>query len=467
MNKNEKIIEKTFFNKKIITYAVATACVLATFTAFFVIRKHDYYNKEHWVTIFIHGNFNTGLGMLSLTDVFKDNLNNTTYKKIIKKIRKDPFFYQEQPILQKGLVKVEPSFDVSKIKNKFGVYPILSGYKKILETIKPNKEANHFYTYGWSGLMGQTERRRWAIRFYNALTEELKNYDKEGIKPKIRILAHSHGGNVSLNLALINDITNNISYEEKSDEAIESLFKISEAVSKLPDKETSKTFKNQKKFDYKPSVQNLTIDELIIFGTPLQAENVHCLESNVFKKIYNIYSDQDVVQKMDFISTKQRTSKQRLDFKNFKNQNMVQAKIMVDKVLKVNEEKSSWWNKISFKNIFEDKTKDPTHKDLWFLAWNPDYCQPGFPLNPLPLVTIAPLILNAIEKIKFPDIDINLSFLSSHLEILILRHDTKTVENKIRIPLSIIDELKAQTLPWKPEDLTRENTFKKMYSQLS
>ena len=53
--------------------------------------------------------------------------------------------------------------------------------------------------------MSKTYRLKEALRFYNALQEELIKLQHQGIYPKIRIITHSHGGNLSLNLAAINE----------------------------------------------------------------------------------------------------------------------------------------------------------------------------------------------------------------------------------------------------------------------
>ncbi len=462
---------KKFISKKkqLLTILMAIVGIIIFFVPFPVSKKPiphkkiSLIKKEPWITIFIHGNFNTGLGMLSFTDVFKDNLKDTTYRKILKRIRKDPFFYQEQPMLEKGLVKIEPSFNLIDINNKFAAHPILSGYKKILETIRPNKEHSYFYTFGWSGLMSQTVRRKWAIRLYNALGEELEAFNKIGINPKIRIIAHSHGGNIGLNLAIINDVINNVSYEKETIEAKETFDSVTLLLKSATNKVDAKKLSGQKRFDYIPTKKNIFIDELILLGTPIQIENVHSFKSPIFKNIYNFYSEQDVVQALDFVSTKIRTSKQRIE--DFSNDNIKQAKIMVDKNLKTKEQ-SSWWENIPLGRLFASGTKDPTHKDLWFLGWNPDYCQPNFPLNPLPLVILIPFLIDALKKTEVSDIDLNLRFFDDTLKICVINHNEVETKFSVQISIKIINEIKAKTMMWKPDNLNRENTFKKMYAQL-
>jgi alpha-beta hydrolase superfamily lysophospholipase len=61
----------------------------------------------------------------------------------------------------------------------------------------------HFYTFGWNGKLDQRKREDAAFKLYDQLIAEIKQL-KQKIKPAklvIEILAHSHGGNVALNLA--------------------------------------------------------------------------------------------------------------------------------------------------------------------------------------------------------------------------------------------------------------------------
>ena len=60
--------------------------------------------EEPWITVFVHGTFGSVLGLLSFSSLINDDLDGSLYRKINRKMRYDPFFYQEQPILQKGLI---------------------------------------------------------------------------------------------------------------------------------------------------------------------------------------------------------------------------------------------------------------------------------------------------------------------------------------------------------------------------
>jgi hypothetical protein len=443
--------------------------------------------QEEWITIFVHGTFGSALGLLSFFDVIQDNIEDTTYKKIIEQMRKNPHFFATQPMLERGLVKVEPTFDLSMTKNnKYVVYPISKTYETILETIKPNKEKNHFYTFGWSGLFSQKRRRQESIRFYNALSEEIEKFKEQGIQPKIRILAHSHGGNVALNFAGIKTVIQNLNSPEnlkkiaKTDDEQESLLLITETIKKLEDKQLAKTKKEQKVYDYLPLNQDLIIDELIMFGTPIQPETESfAFNPNMFKKVYNFYSDEDIVQKMDWVSTKRYYSDQRLSLLSQLNNSLdtiqkkphvIQARIMFDHKFDVTQ--SDTLNAPNKKNdlsllgritnwLFSKKSNDPTHRDLWFAWWKYEKETKENNLYPLPVAIITPLFLEMIETISTytNDIDININFSETDLIIDLLNYNEKKVRNKATLPRKLIEEIKQNIKKWEPDELSQEKEF--------
>lgn len=477
---------------------LATFIIILLATSYFFIKKNPwnitnqiknkivslFAKQDHWICVFIHGNFNTGLGLLSLPRILQDNLKGSAYVKLIRKLRKDPFFYQEQPILKRGLIKIEPTFDLLPNGNKFAAYPIMAGYNEIAKTIKPEREILHFYTFGWSGILSLTKRRNDALRLYNALSKELKHYRKMGINPKIRIIAHSHGGNVALNLGTIKEsillLKNKRSKSrleslEAKGEITESMMNTINYLQKLPQKKEAKFQLGQKYLDYLPSNNKLKINELIMFGTPIQPETSCFSQSSVFKKIFNFYSEQDVIQMMDVLSTKQHYSSQRLENLNDKknrNSNIFQAKIMVDRnfemLITTTDANLPWWKKLSLNKIFSSGSKDPTHKDLWFLAWNKEYCQPNFPLKPLPMVILTPLLVDTIEKnSNFNDVDLNVEFNKEEILTSIVEHGKKeAIGHHVSIPTKTVDEIKKKTMAWGPSNLFRHYTYKRIYTAL-
>lgn len=110
-----------------------------------------------------------------------------------------------------------------------------------------------FYVFGWSGKLDAHERKKAAQELYQALKNIIANYQKKyACYPSIRIITHSHGGNVALNLAALQE-----------------------------------------------NMGDLIIDTLILLACPVQYETEHCIPNPIFKKIYSIHSHRDFIQILD------------------------------------------------------------------------------------------------------------------------------------------------------------------------
>jgi hypothetical protein len=111
----------------------------------------------------------------------------------------------------------------------------------------------HFYAFGWSGDLSFQVRHEEAARLHTELEKLVATYTKKyGHAPFIRIITHSHGGNVALNLATIEH----------------------------PNKEWF-------------------INETIILASPVQHLTENLVSSPLFGKIYSFYSTFDTSQVMD------------------------------------------------------------------------------------------------------------------------------------------------------------------------
>lgn len=111
-----------------------------------------------------------------------------------------------------------------------------------------------FYYFGWSGALSARERKKVAHHLYHAIIKIKKQYKATmGEEPHIRLICHSHGGNVALNVASVAD-------------------------------------KHKK---------NLTIEQLILLATPVQKETAPLVKHERFKQIYSFYSSSDLIQRLD------------------------------------------------------------------------------------------------------------------------------------------------------------------------
>lgn len=158
-------------------------------------------------------------------------------------------------------------FPSQVLKSFFYAHPGLSHYTRLdpeyhMRTIADTLIASNphifpaetFYIFGWSGKLSFTEREEMAEQLYNQLQPIIDEYQqKYGAYPFIRLMAHSHGGNVALNLAI-------------------------------------SAHKHEKQFE---------IAELILLACPVQKKTMHFIDDPLFKKIYALYSRLDLLQVVD------------------------------------------------------------------------------------------------------------------------------------------------------------------------
>ena len=108
----------------------------------------------------------------------------------------------------------------------------------------------HFYQFGWSGDLSAKAREIAARELSEALLALILNYkEKFDLEPNLTLITHSHGGNIALNLAKFN-----------------------------------KSYK---------------IDRLILLACPVQKETKNLVSSDLFKKVYSLYSSLDSIQVLD------------------------------------------------------------------------------------------------------------------------------------------------------------------------
>ncbi len=232
--------------------------------------------QTHVMVVFVHG---TVFPVPSIQS-FGSTLH--TYLSQRKSLKKS--FYQcylddlkekfcGQPAGADGLHKIkDPELDPylsennNRIKNMTLNQQFAQAYKSVCQESFDDYHTKYsFYTFGWSGRLDQSHRKIWGHRLYHHLTQEIKALTQKLDKNhelKVIILAHSHGGNVVLNLA-----------------------------------HAEKIFQ-----------QNLSVDQVVLLATPIQSETAKFIYSPVFKKIYNVFSPKDFVQIIDIVSTQDDAS---------------------------------------------------------------------------------------------------------------------------------------------------------------
>ena len=225
--------------------------------------------SKELITIFVHGTIIPYPSISNTVKTMRGDKNSPLKKesfwhKYINNLRFQGF-YEYQPIDDLGLIKV----DLDKLNNlnthETSSHKISNIFTDIYKQNKKEYQNYSYYIFGWCGRLDAQRRAESSKQFYNELIKEIDLIKKKKSNVDIQIFAHSHGGNVALNLATIE--------------------------------------RTEKK--------NLKIKKLVLFGTPVQAETSTCIDSDVFEKIYSFYSKGDDVQIADFISTKKHRSRRK------------------------------------------------------------------------------------------------------------------------------------------------------------
>jgi len=445
--------------------------------------------QEAWMTVLVHGSFATTLGLISVFNVIKDKVRKTNYKKMTRLMRNDPFFYQMQPLQELGLKPLTPTFDPQDMTHKHAAFPISAAYKVLNDIAHNEKEKNHFYTFGWSGLVSQARRRKEALKLYMALVKEYLALQAEGITPKIRLIAHSHGGNLILNAAGIHELLQKgIENEPTAD--------------RYPDADQLSSMKQLhallKAQNAQHTIAPFHIDELVLLGTPIQPDTLAFFLSPFFKKIYNIYSDDDIIQSMDWVSTRRYYSEKRVALTPISTHQptIIQVKVTLNKptpeqsstpVIKPQEEESpstdhakamgtikdtfqSLWTRI-FGARTTKTALDPLHKEFWFMGWKARDQQvlAQQHIQPYPYVILLPFIQKLIDKLPdVHDVDVVLAFKDDRISLSAYHHGKGEKRKKTYINAATLKELQAQAQAWKPENITPSHEMELLhrYSQM-
>lgn len=461
-------------------------------------------NDQAWMTVFIHGSYGSTLGLLSIPRVLDDNVRGSAYREVNRRLREDDSFFSEQPVLTRGLTRIFPSFDLQTTKGKkYSAYPLVKAYDLIDEHLSPERGEQFFYTFGWTGLMSQNSRRYESIRLYNALVKEILRLKEQGKNPKIRLVAHSHGGNLGLNLAAISTVLSlkslnheqKFSEDEDTDRSVRAMLEI---IKGLPSRANMPSRTGQKILDYVPELKDLVIDELILFGTPIQPETQGFCSYPIFKKIFNFYSGEDFIQRFDWVSTRRYFSDQRFSHEKFSSPQVeqmqfpqiIQARIMIGRqwskrpgVITSDSQMTStatnqaslsispsWWQRMFLgKKSAERVSADPTHKEFWFISW-PDYSsgtRHEVGLLPLPIMILTPMFLKLLEPFKYMhDIDINIRLNNKFVKASVADHDQKIIRAEQKIPRHLIEMIKVHLRSWKPALKTKKEEFDSIYKHV-
>ena len=218
-------------------------------------------NKEQIMTVFIHGTVLPRPSLTAFVHLFKKHTKKMGLLDRYQDVIRQTGYSKNQPIQSVGLHTL-PHDSITHKDPLFACKITNNLYQEIDDLAYHQTRQHHFYTFGWSGRLDNSVRVHAAKELYDALVLEKAQLEKRAKKPvKIHINAHSHGGNVALNLGAL---------ENK---------------------------------------HNLNIDTLILYGTPVQRETEALIKADIFEKIYHCYSRGDHTQVADFLSTKDAGSR--------------------------------------------------------------------------------------------------------------------------------------------------------------
>lgn len=227
------------------------------------------------VTIFVHGTVGTEFNVFSPFHCLSDTASEQTLStRLSRKFRSHPYLQHDQLLGPEGMVEI-PYHKIQKyrsstdqeVNTQNAWYHIISAYDTIAQQVNITTPHRHYLLYGWNGLLSNRARKRAGYDLYQSIrTIYYRVKHAYNAVPRIRIITHSHGGNVALWAA----------QAAQEDEA------------------------------------NFTVDLLFMLATPIQQETIDCINYPFYKTIISSYSHGDNIQPNDYFSTSYHRSYQRM-----------------------------------------------------------------------------------------------------------------------------------------------------------
>lgn len=351
---------RAFYHRALLLLALACGPLLASNQNDFIQKSNQ--KEQVWFNVYVHGiiSIKPHITVSNFIRFLTDNVYDSIYAETVDLMRDDPFFFQNQAVQQRGLHQI--NLDDHR---KGATASAMANIFEMVDQINPLVPTkNYYYTFGWSGLLSRSARYNDARDFLFELEEEVAKFRAQGIQPKIRLFGYSHGGTIIIKLGMV-----------------------------------------KQKENLQP---NFSIDEAFLLGTPIQFDTDYYINDPMFKKIYNIFSRGDRVQKLDFFSCGEffsdRTFKTHCDF--IVPDKLVQIEIRIIRkkgegckplVAGINQCPLIYDGKKCSRNF---RNVSPGHMELWFFGWTPSHYRQTFPLYPLPIVAFTPFIINSIKPFE-------------------------------------------------------------------
>lgn len=359
-----KLIKQwTYFNRTLIAMAIIMPLILCIHTLTALLPQIPQ-KKSITLNVIIHGVCNIEghcFKPKAIINFFKDEIYNTYYHHNIKLFRKERSFYQFQAMQDLGLHEVTNQ----SINPGNSCGALTSVIDQTFSFISPeNVPEQRYYTYGWSGLHSVKEYCATGKQLLQEMINLKEDFSKRGYNVRIRIWGYSHGGNVALMMG----------------------------------------------HHCRTKTKHL-IDELILLGTPfISGSTVEFVASPVFKKVYNIYSLSDKVQRYDLIHLKAFLCEQKLTTKTLKKlpENLVQVRLkytLASNHAKKSKKSFAHSQNFNKKSIIAGrspllKNMSPGHIELWLFGWTFDHYRSHFTTYPIPAGALSiPYALHYLDDI--------------------------------------------------------------------
>ena len=288
--------------------------------------------KSVGLTVFIHGTVGSSFNIFNPFVGYHDRTDEDTFSvRALRRYRSHPAMGFDQLLGEEGFYILNTCKGDPLLASTY----LIPAYDEMSRLFEKTCDVQEYALFGWTGLLSNRARRDAGVQLYEALVDYRDRIKKMyKVIPVIRIVAHSHGGNVALYVA-------------------------------------QGELEQQKR---------LEIDSLFMYGTPMQVETAPYISSPLFRHIALGYSWGDSVQRRDFFSTAAHQSYIRMsDVTNLK-------KIM---------EKHPGCTRCDVRLSVEGDECCVCHTNMWLCGRaNPLFCW----MDPLPLVTLTPQILASLEQ---------------------------------------------------------------------
>jgi hypothetical protein len=400
-----------FFSKNYLSFALIALVVLVSNCLMCLSLRADaqvpVYKQSLHITVFVHGSVYTALSMLDARHVLADRLSEySPYVGLVKNVRKNPLIWQDQVMMEEGWHPVSGQAIISFIAGKlpqdmrqYAAYQAIPVYEMMSNHCNKDTQDRIYFLFGHLGLLSQNYRSNIAYDFYKYICDTIDKYRPDYEQIWVDIVAHSHGGNIAFNL---------VKAEEK----------------------------------YK---RGLVIDNLVLWGTPLQIETTAFAYNQLFKRVINCYSDGDKVQGNDRFSTFERRS-----YKQFSHGRLVGHK-SPNKLTKVYD--------VRF--LVNQNARCLGHVNMWIMGRAEKIINN---LDPLPAFVLTPLLLDLLDSITLPQqmhhFDCNIIDSNQRMSLVLFEHKQQhilaTSDNIYHLARQVCGLVDKN---WAPDDKSRKLIF--------